>query len=167
MVVFSRNPHKHWVKPRLLKNKVAKSGYTTSQYRALVGFYLTIATSWTAKYYITFPRQFHGFVAQSENENSLRKILIQCLSFWVGVESWSWRVELELVNVANVKISSSNVASFQLGIGIGIGNISTMATFTSVWVGELELEIWVGVGEWNWRFENLVRNILAVISEVV
>jgi hypothetical protein len=26
MAVFSRNPHKHWVKPRLLKNKVAKSG---------------------------------------------------------------------------------------------------------------------------------------------
>ena len=43
----------------------------------------------------------------------------------------SWRYELELVNVANVKISSSNVANFQLGIGIGIGNISTMATFTS------------------------------------
>jgi len=41
-------------------------------------------------------------------------------------------LELELVNVANVKISSSNVATFQLGIGIGIGNISTMATFTSV-----------------------------------
>ena len=48
--------------------------------------------------------------------------------------------ELELVNVANVKISSSNVANFQLGIGIGIGNISTLATFTSV-----------GVGEWNHR----------------
>ena len=57
---------------------------------------------------------------------------------------------MELVNVANVKISSSNVASFQLGIGIGIGNISTLATFTSV-----------GVGEWNWRFENLVRKILS------
>jgi hypothetical protein len=28
MAFFSRNPHKHWVKPRLLKNKVAKSGYT-------------------------------------------------------------------------------------------------------------------------------------------
>ena len=50
--------------------------------------------------------------------------LDRCLSVWV--------FELELVNVANVKISSSNVASFQLGIGIGIGNISTMATFTSV-----------------------------------
>ena len=60
----------------------------------------------------------------------MRNILIPCLGFWV--------FELELVNVANVKISSSNVASFQLGIGIGIGNISTMATFTSV-----------GVGEWN------------------
>jgi hypothetical protein len=36
-----------------------------------------------------------------------------------------------VVNVANVKISSSNVANFQLEIGIGIGNISTMATFTS------------------------------------
>ena len=47
-----------------------------------------------------------------------------------------WVFELELVNVANVKISSSNVANFQLGIGIGIGNISTLATFTSV-----ELEI--------------------------
>ena len=35
-----------------------------------------------------------------------------------------------MVNVANVKISSFNVASFQLGIGIGIGNISTLATFT-------------------------------------
>ena len=32
-------------------------------------------------------------------------------------ERLSWRVEL--VNVANVKISSSNVASCQLGIGIG------------------------------------------------
>ena len=49
----------------------------------------------------------------------------------------SWRV----VNVANVKISSSNVANFQLGIGIGFGNISTLATFTSV-----------GVGEWNWSW---------------
>ena len=58
----------------------------------------------------------------------MRKILIRFLSVWV--------VELELVNVANVKISSSNVANFQLGIGIGIGNISTMATFTSVEVGE-------------------------------
>ena len=64
--------------------------------------------------------------------------------FWGSV----WVFELELVNVANVKISSSNVANFQLGIGIGIGNISTMATFTSV-----------GVGERNWRFENLVRKI--------
>jgi len=44
--------------------------------------------------------------------------------------------ELELVNVANVKISSSNVANFQLGIGIGFGNIFTLATFTSM---ELEL----------------------------
>ena len=44
--------------------------------------------------------------------------------------------ELELENVANVKISSSNVANFQLGIGIGIGNISTLATFTSVGVRE-------------------------------
>ena len=50
----------------------------------------------------------------------------------------------ELVNVANVKISSSNVANFQLGIGIGIGNISTMATFTSV-----------GVRSWSWRVEFL------------
>ena len=57
-------------------------------------------------------------------ENLVRNILIPCLGFWV--------FELELVNVANVKISSSNVANFQLGIGIGIGNISTMATFTSV-----------------------------------
>ena len=61
-------------------------------------------------------------------ENLMRNILVQCLSVWV--------FELELVNVANVKISSSNVASFQLGIGIGIGNISTLATFTSVGVGE-------------------------------
>ena len=52
-----------------------------------------------------------------------------------------WVFELELVNVANVKISSSNVATFQLGIGIGIGNISTLATFTSVGVGERKLTI--------------------------
>jgi len=63
-----------------------------------------------------------------ENENPLRNILVQCLSVWV--------FELELVNVANVKTSSSNVANFQLGIGIGFGNISTLATFTSVGVGE-------------------------------
>ena len=69
--------------------------------------------------------------------------------FWGSV----WVFELELVNVANVKISSSNVANFQLGIGIGIGNISTMATFTSV-----------GVGERNWRFENLVRNTVACLT---
>ena len=69
--------------------------------------------------------------------------------FWGSV----WVFELELVNVANVKISSSNVANFQLGIGIGIGNISTMATFTSV-----------GVGEWNWRFENLVRNTIVCLT---
>ena len=43
-----------------------------------------------------------------------------------------WVFELELVNVANVKISSSNVAGFQLGIGIGIGNISTMATINMI-----------------------------------
>ena len=61
--------------------------------------------------------------------------------------------ELELVNVANVKISSSNVANFQLGIGIGIGNISTMATFTSV-----------GVGERNWRLENLLRNTVVCLT---
>ena len=69
--------------------------------------------------------------------------------FWGSV----WVFELELVNVANVKISSSNVANFQLGIGIGIGNISTMATFTSV-----------GVGERNWRFENLVRNTVVCLT---
>jgi hypothetical protein len=51
------------------------------------------------------------------------------------------------VNVANVKISSSNVASFQLGIGIGIGNISTMATFTSVGVGEWSVELESGIGD--------------------
>ena len=39
----------------------------------------------------------------------MRNILIRFLSVWV--------FELELVNVANVKISSSNVANFQLGIG--------------------------------------------------
>ena len=75
----------------------------------------------------------------------MRNILIPCLGFWV--------FELELVNVANVKISSSNVASFQLGIGIGIGNISTMATFTSV-----------GVGERNWGFENLMRNTVVCLT---
>ena len=61
---------------------------------------------------------------------------IHCGTFSFSV----WVFELELENVANVKISSSNVANFQLGIGIGIGNISTLATFTSV-----------GVGEWNHR----------------
>ena len=55
----------------------------------------------------------------------------------------SWSLELELENVANVKISSSNVANFQLGIGIGIGNISTMATFTSVEVGDqIFTDVW-------------------------
>ena len=43
--------------------------------------------------------------------------------------------DLELVNVANVKISSSNVANFQLGIGIGIGNIY------KCWSWRVELEI--------------------------
>ena len=60
------------------------------------------------------------------------KMRILCGTFLFGV----WVFELELVNVANVKISNSNVANFQLGIGIDFGNISTMATFTSVGVGE-------------------------------
>ena len=58
------------------------------------------------------------------------------------------------MNVANVKISSSNVANFKLGIGIGIGNISTLATFTRV-----------GVGERNWRFENLLQIIVVHLTQ--
>ena len=54
------------------------------------------------------------------------------LHFAAIVDDGDVLFELELVNVANVKISSSNVAKFHLGIGIGIGNISTLATFTSV-----------------------------------
>ena len=44
-----------------------------------------------------------------KNENRVRNILVQCLSVWV------FESELELVNVANVKISSSNVAEFPIG----------------------------------------------------
>ena len=69
-----------------------------------------------------------------ELESGIGDLRILCGKFSLGI--WVFELELELVNVANVKISSSNVASFQLGIGIGIGNISTMATFTSVGVGE-------------------------------
>ena len=77
----------------------------------------------------TFPHWQHLQVL--ELESGIGDLRILCGKFSLGVWVFgclSWRV----VNVANVKISSSNIANFQLGIGIGIGNISTLATFTSV-----------------------------------
>ena len=74
MAVFSRNPHKHWVKPRLLKNKVAKSG----------------GTEW---YFI--PAGLFGGLAANYLQSTLEWVLRQqlnlvCLMFVFAIVSHLW-----------------------------------------------------------------------------